>query len=157
MRRRATGVRALMIQVLRPGQVLAQLDRAAGPAGEVDREPLDRAERALAPAQRDRVGDVGAKRARIALQVRAAEQVGQVRDDPVVAGVDEQVVVELRDVVVQRAEGLLDRGEVGAQLVRRRLLGVADTIDLGQPVEQRDRSGGHWTALPAACAATGTA
>jgi hypothetical protein len=72
------------------------------------------------------VSATSARSVRLALQVRGAEQIGEVGNDPVVAGVDEQVVVELTDVVVQRAEGLLHRGEVGAQLVGRRLLRVAD-------------------------------
>ena len=141
--RQTAGVGPLVIEMLRPAEVLAQFDAAAGPAGQIDGEALDRAERALAPAQCDRVGHVGAQRARVALEVRRAEQVGEVGDDPVVAGVDEQIVVELRDVGVQRAERGLDRREVGAQLVRRRLFRVADAVDLGQPVEQRHKRCGH--------------
>ena len=141
--RPAAGVRTLMIEVLRPAQVLAQLDTAAGPAGEIQRQPLDGSERALAASQRDRVRHIGANGARLAFEVRRAEEIADVRDDPVLARVDEQVVIELLDVGVDGAECLFDRRQVRAQLIRRRLLGVADAIDLGEPIEERHARAGH--------------
>ena len=130
----AVGPRALMIQRLRPHEVLAQLDRMRAPAGEVVREPLDGAQRALRATQEDRVGDIRAERPRIAGEMARAEEVAQVGDDPRRARVDEQVVVER----VDRLLDLVERGLDGRQVRLQRTieLGVLDLVDRRQPVEQ---------------------
>jgi len=69
------------------------------------------------------------------------EQIREVRDDPVVAGIDKQVVVELLDVLVERSERRFDGRQVRAQLIGRRLLGVARAINLRQALEEWN--GGH--------------
>jgi hypothetical protein len=124
-----------MIQRLRPHEVLAQLDGVRTPPGEIVREPLDRAERALRAAQEDRVGDVGAQRPWIAGEVTRAEQIADVRDDPVGARVDEQVVIERVDRLLDRVERVLDRLQVRLELAV--LLDVLDLVDRGLHANKR--------------------
>ena len=111
----AACVGPLVVEVLRPREVLEQLGGVDAPAGERLGDRLDRAERALAPAPADRAGDVAPDRGRIAGEVRRAEQVRDVRDRPRVARLDEEVVVERLDVLVDGAERLLEQREQGAQ------------------------------------------
>src|SRR5689334_19711491 len=114
IRRWTTNVGTLKIEVLVPDHVLEQLDTMNAPLRQVESEQLDRAERAFAPPQRDRVGNVGAQRPRIAFQMARAEQVAEVGNDPVVASLDEEIVIERFDVLVNRTERGFDQREIGA-------------------------------------------
>ena len=79
-----------------------------------------------------------------------ADEIGDVGDDPLVAGLDEEVVVERLDALVDGAERVLDGAQERAKLVGGPLLGVADAVDLRQPVEQRDArwGGAHGCVAP---------
>jgi hypothetical protein len=136
LRRQPADPRAQVVEVLVPRQAFAHLHRMHRPARERVHQRLHRAQRALAPAVMNGARDVGAQGARLAREVGDAQQVGEVGDDPVVAGFDEEVVVERVDAGVDRALGLVQDVEVSLQLSRRRLLGVADAVNLGQSVEQ---------------------
>ena len=67
-----------------------------------------------------------------------AQKIREVRHDPVVAAVDEEIVVERFDILVHRAEGFLDDGEVRLQLAGRHLFGVANAINFRQAIEKLD-------------------
>ena len=71
------------------------------------RQLLEHQRRALAPAIGDGVGDLGARRGdlrRHAVQRPIADQVADIGRDPVGAGLDELVVVELLDILLERGE-----------------------------------------------------
>ena len=103
----------------RPAEQLEELDGVRGPAGDVAGQLLEHRQRALAAAVVDRLRDVGAgadrdRRAQVraaqvgeqrvavsasALRPRVVEEVvrdeiADIRDDPVAAGLDEEVVPE---------------------------------------------------------------
>ena len=71
-----------MIQVLKPGEDLAQLDTMGRPLRQIVGQELDGMDRALHPAQLDRVGNVGAQCPRFASEYRDAEQVADVSESP---------------------------------------------------------------------------
>ena len=90
-----------MGEVLRGAEPLEVLHARGGPAGELERQVLDRGQRALPPTVVQGVRDQralppGARPDRV--QESYAEQVAEVGHDPVGAGLDEGVVVELREV-----------------------------------------------------------
>jgi hypothetical protein len=126
----AARVGPLVVEVLVPDEVLSQLDAVDAPPGQVVGQPLDARERTLAAAQRHGVGHVGPQRPGVAVQAARAEQVPDVGDHPVVARLDEQVVVERLDVLVDGAEDPLDERQVAPELARRTLLLVLDAVDL---------------------------
>jgi hypothetical protein len=77
--------------------------------------------------------------------MRGADEIGEIRYHPVVAGLDKQVVIERFNVFVDRAKDLLEGREIGEELIRRRLLFVPSAVDLGQALVKRDafRGGDH--------------
>jgi hypothetical protein len=108
--RRAAGqFGARMVQGLRPDQVGPQFAGIGAPPRQVVGQQFDGGEGSLAAPELDRIGDVGALRPDVALDVRSAEQVAQVRVYPVAAGLDEEVVVDRFDIRVDGAEELLDQ------------------------------------------------
>src|SRR5947199_205309 len=70
------------------------------PARQVVSKQLNRAERALATPQRDRVGDVGAQRPGIARKMTRAEKIADVRNYPVIRALDNEIVIKLFNVLV---------------------------------------------------------
>ena len=119
-----------MVHVLRGREALEELDRARRPAGDVARQLLEHDRGALAAPVGERVRHVGA-RADASRRHRPdrphAEQIADVRHDPFVAGLDEPVVVEDRDVLLDALELALDHAEQRAQ--RLALIGVAQAVD----------------------------
>ena len=98
---------------------------------------------------RDRVGDEAALAERRALdrqQPAHAEQVADVRHDPLLAGLDEPVVVEPLDVGLEDAQLLLDDRQQRAQLVAA-LVRVAVAVDRGQQPVQVVARRRSWRAL----------
>ena len=96
-----------MIHVLRGGELLEELHRMRRPVGDVARQLLEHQRRALAAAIGDGVGDLGARRGdarRDAVQRPIADQIADIGRDPLGAGFDELVVVELLDVLLERGE-----------------------------------------------------
>ena len=120
---------AHVVHVLRRRQALEELDRARRPAGDVARQLLQHHRRALAAAVCDGVGDEGA-RADAGRRHRPdrpyAQQVAQVGHDPLVAGLDEPVVVEAADVGFDAFQLGLDDAQQRAQ--RLALVGVAQAV-----------------------------
>ena len=131
------GIRTLVVERLRPSEILTQLDRTRGPTSEIGGQPLDDTQGAFAAAKDDCVRDIGAQCARLTLQVRCAEEISEVWDDPVIAGIDEEIVVERLDVPMDRPEGALENAHVRLELVRRKLLRVAYAVDFRQATEKR--------------------
>ena len=123
-----------MVEVLRPGEQGVELDGARRPAATSRGQLLEQRQRALARRERDGVGDLAARdqgpcaprapagdvgipsRARIG-ERPVADQVTDVGHDPVLAGLDEPVVVELVDVVLDQIDLLADDAQQGAQRV----------------------------------------
>src|SRR5204863_3297352 len=66
-----------------------------------------------------------------------------VRNDPVVARLDEQVASKLLDVVVNGAEHLLDERQIRLELAGRGGIAVANPVDLRQALVQRNARGRH--------------
>ena len=87
------------------------------PARQVVSKQLNRAERALATPQRDRVGDVGAQRPGIARKMTRAEKIADVRNYPVIRGLDKEIVIKLFNVLVNVTVGLLDQREIRLELI----------------------------------------
>ena len=124
---------------------LRVLDRPAWPLGGVGRETLDGGERSLGPPVTDGVGDLAAAAGRVEGIKRAGcrrpdggaegdvDQVGEVGDEPVLAGLDEPVGVELGDVRLERGDLIADHAEQGLQ--RAADLGVAELVEGGQEAE----------------------
>ena len=153
---RATAVRMLMIEVLHPAEPAVELHRARRPAGRVAGQVFQQRQRALAPARVDRVGHVGARRqhaaeAGVAAPVLAqrgrlgqqavTEQVADIRHHPVVAGLDEPVVVQPGDVLFEHI-GLA--GQHAQEVAQRpALLRIAHAIDHRQQVVQPIRAHSH--------------
>ena len=129
---------------------LAELHRAGRPAGDVGGQFLEQRQGALAAAGGDGVSDVAARRDRaqqlaglrraggqrllVPVQRLVAGQFPQVRHQPVLAGLDEPVVVELVDGVGQDLALLLEHGEQAAQRVPG--VGIAPLVDPGQQFVQ---------------------
>ena len=112
-RERVRGPR--VVDVLRRGRALEEFHRLAAPAGDVAGELFEHGGRALPPAVRQRVGDVAPLAegrllvgGRGAWQYPDAEQIGDVRHDPLVAGLDEPVVVQPADVVLDQLHFAID-------------------------------------------------
>ena len=99
----------MCVHVLGVGEHLEELDRVRAPAGDVAGELLQDEDRALAAAQGDGLGDLGARvvdRGGDALDGLVADQVADVGDHPGGAGLDELVVVELVEVVGDGGESV---------------------------------------------------
>ena len=127
------GVRAQVLHVLGGGELLEELGHVRRPVGQVARQLLQHQRGALAAAVGDGVGDLGARRSHRgtrATQRSVPDQVADVGRDPVRAGFDELVVVELLDVLFQRFEFAREQGEQRVQ--RTTLFLVADALDRGQ-------------------------
>ena len=150
----AGALRADVLEVLAPAEELEELDGVRRPARDVAGELLEHRQRALAAPVGDRLGDVrpaadgegGAGRAaqvgdssravssRSVAQQIVADEVADVRDDPAAAGLDEQVVVELRDVPLDDVDLLGDDPQEGAEDVA--LVGVLVAVDRRQQLEE---------------------
>src|SRR5678815_1478233 len=125
----AVAIEVQVVDVLRPAEQLEELDRARGPAADLAGELLEQRERALAPARRDQVGDLAARdqdatdcaargRRWAGLGDRpVADQIADVRNDPVIGGLDEPVLVELGDVVLDDIDLLGDDLEQGLERI----------------------------------------
>jgi hypothetical protein len=140
---RACTVRSQMIEMLGPTQQRVELHRACRPAGGVASQELQQRERSLAPPIAQRVRHLAARHqdpvAQPALERRDVtrlaavvhglipDQVGQVGNDPIVAGLDEPVVVGTPEVVFDHAGLLVDHSQQRAQ--RKALVGVPHPID----------------------------
>src|SRR4051812_22402500 len=126
-----------MFHVLRRGEQLEELDRLRAPARDVVGELLQHGERPLAPPVADRVGDVrplARRPGRDRVQAAYVEKVGDVRNDPRPARLDEQIVVEAFDVAVDDVG--LRRKYRRERLERAPFLGVSDPVDRRQKVVQ---------------------
>ena len=95
-------VEAHMVGVLRPAEPREIFHRMRRPARRVARHRLEHRHGALAAAVLQRVGDVGAGAVAAVgaerLQAAHADQIADIRHHPFVAGLDEQVLVHLRDI-----------------------------------------------------------
>ncbi len=132
-----------MIEMLIPRGIAPQLHRMRRPTRQGVGQRLDGTEGALAATMMDRACHVSAQGPRVPRQMRRAEQIGNVGDDPVVTGIDKQVVVERFDVVPDTGQHPVHGIHIGFELPGRPLLGVTDLIDLGQSVEQALARGAH--------------
>lgn len=110
-----------VIDVLVLDQALEELDRDARPAGGVTRHLFQHGAGALALPVGERVGDIGAQRALAELaQGTRSDEIAEIGDDPVLAGLDEPIVVERVDVLLddfQLAGKDLHQGLKGTALV----------------------------------------
>ncbi len=141
---RVMGFRANVIHVLRPAQNLKALDHPRRPTGHVARQLFEHGRGALAPAKGDGVRDFGARARDFrhhAVQAPVADQVADVRHDPIAAGFDELIVVKLIEVLFEHARLLGDHRKQLAQ--RPALLGVARPIDRRQKLVQFLRVEAH--------------
>ena len=82
-----------------------------------------------------------------------ADQVADIGYDPVGAGLDELIVVQLRQILVQNRDLCGDRGQQRAQ--RTAVLGVAHPIDGGQQPRQLVNVEAHGL-IPASCSGPGS-
>ena len=134
---RACGRRWFMYCVV--DEQLEELDGPRRPAGDVAGELLEHRRGALAAAVGDRVGDLGARRGDLghhAVQHPVADQVADVRRHPRRAGLDELVVVELRELLRRaRRPGRRGRSTQLAQDVARARRRAA-----GRPPGSRSKS-----------------
>ena len=131
------GVTANVIHILRPAQNLKALDYSRRPTGHVARQLFEHGRGALAPAKGDGVRDFGARARDFrhhAVQAPVADQVADVRHDPIAAGFDELIVVKLIEVLFEHSRLLGDHRKQLAQ--RPALLGVARPIDRRQKLVQ---------------------
>jgi hypothetical protein len=115
-----------------------ELHHLGVPAGDVVGQLLQQADGALAAAVTDRVGDVEPLAAGVeALHQPRAEQLGDVGDHPVVAGLDRLVLPQPVDALAQHRGGGADaidhlaQGAVGAKLV-----GVEGAVDRREQVPE---------------------
>jgi len=123
-------LRAQVIEVLRGGQQLEELDNASGPAAYIAGQLLDHARGAFAAAIVERVRYVSAlaeSSGAGGMERADAKQVANVRDNPLLASFNEPVFVEAEDVEFDRIVLSLDQTEERAQ--RLTLIGVAQAID----------------------------
>ena len=152
----AAATRMPMIEMLHPAEPAVELHRARRPAGGIAGQVFQQRQRALAPTRVDRVGDVGARRQHAAETAIAAavlaqrgrlrqqgvtEQVADVRHHPVVAGLDEGVVVQPRDVLLQHVGLARQHTQEVAQRIA--LLRIAHAVDHRQQVVQAIRLRAH--------------
>ena len=155
----AAAARVLVIQMLHPAEPAVELHRARRPAGGVAGQVLQQRQRALAPPRVDGVGHVGARRqhaaeAGVATAVRAqrgrlrqqriTEQVAEVRHHPIVAGFNECVVVQPRDVLLQHVGLARQHAQEIAQRIA--LLRIAHAVDHRQQVVQAIGTRSHGVA-----------
>jgi hypothetical protein len=85
-----------VVHVLAGDQALEELDHVGRPAGDITRQLLQHGDRALAPTIGNGVRDLGAAAddgRRDAVQRTIADQIADVRDRPLGAGLDERVIV----------------------------------------------------------------
>ncbi len=157
---RTAALRMLMVQMLHPAEQAVELHRPSRPVGRIAGEILEQGKCALASTRIDRVGDIGTRCQHVAevaataivsriqggrlRQQAVAEQVAEVRHHPVVAGFNEPVFVQPRDVLLQHV-GL---GSQHAQEIAQRvaLVGIAHAVDHRQQVIQSIRLRAHGVA-----------
>src|SRR5262245_39035599 len=120
--RRPSLVRPLVVEVLQPDKVLSQFHAMNAPARPVEGQQLDGSQRALARSQTHGVGDVRTARGGGTGQRTDTQQIANVGYYPVVARLNEQVVIQRLDGFLDRAEGDFRRRQEGLQLARRTLL-----------------------------------
>ena len=147
-----------MVDVLGPAEQGVELHRPRRPAGDVVRQLLEQRKRALAPAKAERVRHLaprnqdaveasplcrtGFQRGIARLLHRAiADQVADVRHDPVFAGLDEPVLVELRDIVLDDIHLLADDPQQRAQRIV--VLRIAHAVHDGQQFVQAVEGAAH--------------
>src|SRR5215212_8773259 len=132
---------AHVVHVLRGGEHPEELDGVGGPAGYVSGQPLQNGHRAFAPAVRYGIRHLraAARRTVQLVQPAHAHKVADVGHHPLRARLDEQVIVELREVLLDhgRFPGY-DReqrpeGEVPAEAVSTALR-VSYAVDRGQEI-----------------------
>ena len=145
-RRGAQTIEMRVVQLLRAIEQLEELDRARRPAGDIARQVFEQRERAFATTVADEIGDfparhqhpvqcasIGTQRLRRRARRRRrteAEQIGDIRHRPVVGGLDEPVVVQMRDIVFDHIHLFGDRAQ--QRLQRIAVFGVADAVDRRQ-------------------------
>jgi hypothetical protein len=132
-----------VVHVSRRDEALEELDRAGGPAGEVVCQLLEHRRGPLASPVRERVGDERPLTERSGTerqQPSNAQQVADVGDDPLLARLDEPVVVQLLDVGLEEVDVARDDAQQGAQLVLLRL--IAHPVDGREQVVQPVALGG---------------
>lgn len=144
----STAQKPELVDWLRHAEQLIKLDRARRPAGHVVREHFEQRERPFTPSRCDRVRDLapgnqylveraafgGAHIAWFAGFVHklVADQVADVRHHPIFAGLNEPILVKLRDVVLDHVHLLADHAQQRAQRIA--LVRVARAINNGQQV-----------------------
>ena len=142
---RPASIELRMIDGLRHPQQPVALYSAAGPAGRLGGELVEQGECPLATAVADGVGQFAPRHEEPVTQCPfgscdgsrlpslvhgpVTDQVGDVRNDPVLARLDEPVFVELLDIVLDDVGLLGDDPKQAAERLAR--LGVADT-DIGR-------------------------
>src|SRR5829696_4981683 len=91
---------AHVVHVLRGGEHPEELDGVGGPAGYVSGQPLQNGHRAFAPAVRYGIRHLGAAARRTVqlMQPAHTHEVSDVGHHPLRARLDEQIIVELREV-----------------------------------------------------------
>jgi hypothetical protein len=107
-----------VIEVLRGHQKLEELDGFRRPAGDVAGHLLQHRHSALAASVAQRVGDKPSLAERPVLewqQITHTQQVANVRYDPLIAGLNEPVVVEPVHVALQQLQLTLDHAEQSTQ------------------------------------------
>ena len=128
-------LRAQVVEVLRGGEQLEELDHSRRPGADVARQLFQDRGRALAAPVGDGVRDVGAVAdgAGADREERPCrEQIADVGHDPIGTGLDEPVLEEVFDVLLDIEYLVLDRAEQGAQGVA--LVRVPYAVDGGQQV-----------------------
>ncbi|MEZ4612654.1 MAG: hypothetical protein R2838_20830 [Caldilineaceae bacterium] len=140
-------VRAQMVQVLGGRQRLEELDDARIPVGDVPGQLFQHGRGALAPAEGDGIGHLGARAAdggHDAVERPVADQVADVGHDPRRAGLDEEIVVHLVQILGHHL-GLL--GQHDHEIAQRiAAFGVAQPVDgREQVVEFSGRIGHGWS------------
>ncbi len=92
---------------------------------------------------------IGAQRPGVALEMRHAEQIADIGHHPVVAELDEMVVVQGVDMVVDRFQHFIHQADIGLELTRAGGVGIAFAIEDRQTLEQAGVLGhcGHSSSL----------
>ena len=124
-----------VIHVLRGAEELEILHRVGVPASHITGELFQHRGRALAAAQRDGMGDLGTREpARLAQGVErlVADEVANIRNRPLGAGLDEEVVVELCEVFLHHRELVREGHQEGLERTAGGLLAqLVDPLLLG--------------------------